>query len=66
MMNVDTDVVVICIGFATKIGCECLWSFRSLDITQMAEVLGEERYSALPAFHTLTGCDVTSSFAGKG
>ncbi|KAG7157314.1 hypothetical protein Hamer_G005724 [Homarus americanus] len=63
---VDTNVVVLYIVFNTKIGCECLWvGFGTgwscyLYVTRMAEVLGEESCSALPAFHALT-----SSFAEK-
>ena len=41
-------------------------AFRYLDPTSMAQALGVDRCSALPAFHALTGCDVTSSFAEKG
>ena len=32
----------------------------------MAQALGDAKCSGLPAFHALTRCDVTSSFAGKG
>ena len=32
----------------------------------MAQALGDDKCMALPAFHALTGCDGTSSFAGKG
>ena len=73
LRTVDTDVVIIAISLATKICCESLWlafgtgtSFRYLDATAMAQALGVEKCKALPAFHALTGCDVTSSFAGKG
>ena len=32
----------------------------------MAQALGEDKCTALPVFHALSGCDVTSSFAGRG
>ena len=40
--------------------------FRYLDATAMAQALGDAKCGGLPAFRALTGCDVTSSFAGKG
>ena len=71
--TVDTDVVVLSISLSQKIACECLWlafgtgnTFRYLDATAMAQVLGEAKCKALPAFHAFSGCDVTSSFSGKG
>ena len=73
LRTVDTDVVVISISLAKKIGCDSLWlafgtgtTFRYFDATAMAHSLGDDKCSALPAFHALTGCDVTSSFSGKG
>ncbi|KAG7170590.1 hypothetical protein Hamer_G013402 [Homarus americanus] len=59
--TVDTDVVVLCIGFATKIGCECHWvgfgtgrSFCYLNVTQMAEVLAfqSQFVALLPSYWT--------------
>ena len=32
----------------------------------MAQALGDAKWGGLPAFRALTGCDVTSPFAGKG
>lgn len=71
--TVDTDVVILSISLAHKIGCECLWlafgtgnTFRYIDATAISDVLGTDKSRALPAFHALTGCDVTSSFAGRG
>ena len=73
LRTVDTDVVVIGIRMAQKSGCDCLWfafgigtTFRCLDATAMAQALGDAICGGLPAFHALTGCDVTSSFAVKG
>ena len=50
LRTVDTDVVVICISMAQKIGCDCLWfafgtgtspTFRYLDATTIAKALGD-------------------------
>ncbi|MES9882849.1 MAG: hypothetical protein ABW185_18430 [Sedimenticola sp.] len=71
--TVDTDVVVLAVSLASKIGCERLFlgfgtgkCFRILDATRMAQALGNDRCNALPVFHALTGSDTTSSFAGRG
>ena len=40
--------------------------FRYLDATAMAEAHGDAKCGGLPAFRALTGCDVTSPFAGNG
>ena len=73
LSTVDTDVVVIGISMTQKIGCDCLWfafgtgtTFRYIDATAMAQALGDSKCGGLPPFHALAGCDVTSSFAGKG
>ena len=75
LRTVDTAVFVIGIRIAQKIGCDCLWfafstgtspTFRYLDATAMAQALGNAKCGGLPAFRALTGCDVTSPFAGKG
>ena len=69
--TVDTDVVVLAVSLAHKLECDRLYiafgtgkSFRYLDATYMALMLGNDRCTALPSFHALTGCDITSSFAG--
>ena len=54
LRTVDTDVVVIGIIMAQKIGCDCLWfafgtgtspTFRYLNATAMAQVLGDAKCS---------------------
>ena len=74
LRTVDTDVVVIGISMAQKIGCDRLWfafgtgtspTFRYLDAAAMAQALGDAKCGGLPAFRALTGC-YTSPFAGKG
>ncbi len=58
---------------AQKNGCDCIWfafgtgtTFRYLDVTAMAQALGDAKCDGLPAFRALAGCDVTTSFVGKG
>ena len=67
LRTVDTDVVVVGISVAQKIGCDCLWfafgtgtTFRYLDATAMAQALDDAKCGGLPAFHALTGCAATS------
>ena len=62
--TVDTDVVVLCVTFLGKLGCKSLLvasgtgkSFRYIDVTSVAEALGEEKCQALSSFHALTGSD---------
>ena len=64
--TVDIYVVVIGISMAQNNGCDCLWfafrtgtALRYLDATAMAQPLGDATCDDLPAFHALTGCDVT-------
>ncbi|KAK3743379.1 hypothetical protein QZH41_002123 [Actinostola sp. cb2023] len=71
--TVDTDVVVIAVAMFAKIGAEELWvamgtgkAFRLIAIHEVVRSIGPSKAAALPAFHAFTGCDQTSSFAGKG
>ena len=41
-------------------------SRRVVNLKSIADVLGPTKTAALPAFHALTGADVTGSFSGKG
>ena len=41
-------------------------SFRYVDATAIAHVLGVDKCKTLPVFYALTGCDITSCFARKG
>ena len=71
LRTVDTDVVVIGITMAQKIGSHLVLPlanhpFRYLDATAMAQALGDAKCGGLPAFRALTGCHVTSPFAGNG
>ena len=71
--TVDSDVVVLAVSQANRIQCEQLniafgtgKSFRYINITLIAQMLGDQKCKALPVFHALTGCDTTSSFVGRG
>ena len=41
-------------------------SWRYIPIQELVTILGPDRAKGLPVFHALTGCDQTSSFAGRG
>lgn len=71
--TVDTDVFVLAVSHASRIRCEQLniafgtgKSFWYIDATLIAQTLGDQKCKAVPTFHALTGCDTTSSFAGRG
>ena len=71
--TVDTDVVMVCIGVASQVGADWLWiAFASgvtycyIDVTAVADILGQDKFVELIMFHASIGCDVTSSFMGKG
>ncbi|KAG0711306.1 hypothetical protein GWK47_020863 [Chionoecetes opilio] len=75
--TVDTDVLVILIGkyhfLASKYPSADIWvafgsgkNFLFLHINAICSTLGKEKSTALPVFHSFTGCDTTSSFFGRG
>ena len=68
----DTDVAVLCIHFQEKIGKE-IWfktgvkdKSRFIPTHEISCSIGTALSYALPAFHTLTGCDSASSLAKIG
>ena len=70
--TVDTDVVVLAITSAQRLGINELWiafgsgkNFRFLPNHKLVTALGPQRCVALPFYHTLTGCDMVSFFGGK-
>ena len=70
--TVDTDVVVLAITSAQRLGINELWiafgsgkNFRFLPIHKLVTALGPQRCIALPFYHALTGCDTVSIFGGK-
>ncbi len=68
----DTDVLVLCLrrcpelcvktSFVTGTG----QNWREIDLGAISSALGSSKLAALPAFHALSGADVTGSFSGKG
>ena len=71
--TVDIDVLVLCVSIEAQIGANNLWIAFStgatliyIDTSEIAEALGDEKYADFPMFHALTGCDVVTSFVGKG
>ena len=75
--TVDTDVVVILVGKFDRLIAERsdadIWiafgmgeHFHFISVNRVCVSLGETRARCLPVFHTLSGCDTTSVFVGKG
>jgi len=71
--TVDTDVVVLALANYCHIPCEQLWiafgtgqTFRYIPVHEIAGVLGQDKCVVLPALYSITGCDSTSSFVGRG
>ena len=69
----DTDVALLCLSHCTKMTCQRLCfatgvrsKQRLLDITAMRGKLSDKLCNVLPQIHSLTGCDSTSGFFGKG
>ena len=75
--TVDTDVVVVLIGVFHKLLLSQpkadIWvafgvgkNYRLYSINALSTSLGTKRSQALPMLHTISGCDTTSAFWGKG
>lgn len=72
--TVDTDVIVILVDLFSNFDPACnIWVafgtgkfFRYYHVNKVWQALGSERAEAMPFFHSLTGCDTTSQFRGKG
>ena len=78
----DTDVFIICLSFQPSFGADLYFltgvknTRRIINITAVVENINqnlnfsdatlESLLSALIGFHSFTGCDTTSSFAGRG
>ena len=63
----DTDVAVMLIHYSKEISATVylIFSTRTLNTTLIAECIGDMA-SVLIQIHSLSGCDTTSSFYGKG
>ena len=71
--TVDTDVVVLAIAKFAQVNPNKLWlafgsktNFRYIPIHEIVLTLSPSICKTLPVFHAFTGCDTTSSFAGRG
>lgn len=70
--TVDTDVVVIAVYVMQHVQLEKMWilfgvgkKMRYIPIHELCNSLTPEKCIVLPLFHALTGCDQSSSFAGR-
>jgi len=68
----DTDVLIILLSYAQR-GTQTLLldtgignERRIINIHELANIIGLDISIALPAFHSFTGSDCTSSFVMKG
>ena len=73
LRSCDSDVLVIAIACVQDLCLDELWiafgsgkTFRYIPAHSIARTIGPEKSRALLAFHALTGCDIVSSFYGKG
>lgn len=71
--TVDTDVVVLAIANFVKLEIDELWveyglgkHLRYIPAHIIAANLGVHKSQAIAGFHSFTGCDTVSCFAGKG
>ena len=72
----DTDIVVIAISLMPSLaatGLEKMWvAFgkgehrRWIPIHELVSAIGPEKTTGILFFHAFTGCDLVSSFNGKG
>ena len=78
LRTVDTDVLVLAIAFAGILQEQQVlqvevWvamgpgsHFRYIAAHEISNNLGSGMSKALPVFHSFTGCDTMSCFAGRG
>ena len=71
--TVDTDVVVLAVSIFQNIDIDELWihfgvgtNAKFIAVHEIANSLGPRRCTALPFFHSFTGCDTVSGFYGIG
>jgi len=71
--SVDTDVVVLAVAKFKEAEAEEIWiafgtgaNFRCIAVHDIAVSLNPRKCTRLPMFHTFTGCDTVSVFAGRG
>ena len=71
--TVDTDMIVLVVVSFSKIAPDEFWvafgvgsKFRYIPIHKMVSTINPTQCLTLPVFHTFTGCDTISAFAGRG
>ena len=71
--TVDTDILVLEIAYAERLGVQKLWTafgtkkkFRYLAAHAISQALGSAKSRALPMFRSFTRCDMVSGLAGNG
>ena len=71
--TVDTDILVLEIAYAERLGVQKLWTafgtkktFRYLAAHAISQALGSAKSRALPTFRSFTRCDIVSELAGNG
>ena len=69
--TIDTDVLVLLLAHIPQvddinINAYLINSDKYYDIQEIIRTLGPSTYKALPFFYAFSGCDVVSSFYGKG
>ena len=70
--TLDTDVVVLAVSVVIPLDISAMWNafgtgktFPYIGARTIASHLGRCKAAALPLFHSLTGCDIVSSFKGR-
>ena len=72
IVSEDTYVMILCVGYCKKINCLLYQKCgtqnqtRYMNISNLAQLLGDNRCDALAGIHAFTGCDSVSAFAGQG
>ena len=71
--TVDTDILVLEIAYAERLGVQKLWTafgtketFRYLTAYGISQALGSAKSRALAMFRSITRCDMVSELAGNG
>lgn len=72
IVSKDTDVMILCLGYCKKINlplyqkCDTQNRTRYINISNLAQLLGDDLCDALVGVHAFTGCHSISAFAGQG
>lgn len=70
IVSEDTDVMILCLGCCKKINCPLYQKsgtqnrIRYINISNLAQLLGDDLCDALIGLHAFAGSDSVSAFAG--